>query len=436
MAQQNQEEIKRLVKYYKKIYHIIAAVVLIIGVILLPIIPFIVGEVSVSDDVRWLFFIYLLSTVASYLLTYKRSVLYADQKNYITIIIDTIFVVLRIITQIFVIYILKSFAIYLVVQLIFTILENLFINFVVNRKYTYVKDLANVEDISKDLKEDIKTKVKGLLFHKIGTFVVLGTDNIIISMTKGLGVVTVGLYTNYNMIIGQVKNLFSNIINSLTASIGNLLLEDDKQKAREIYKSILLLDSWIFCFAAVSIYCLIEPFVAIWIGEEYILSRFVLIVLVLNLYIQGMRYASSVFKEAAGIFYEDRFIPLIESFINLVASLILVRVFGLAGVFLGTIISTSILFLYSYPKFVYKNVLHGEYKEYFKLHIFHFGVSFVICIITVCISNLINVTNPWLKLVLNGILCLVVPNILYFLIALRMQEFEIYKNKFRIFIKK
>ena len=436
MADENIDEIKSLVKYYKKIYHLIALIIFGIGSLLLPIIPTIVGEVSITENIRFLFFLYLLSTVFSYLLTYKRSILYADQKNYITSMIDTIFVILRNIVQIINLYFVKSFLIYLIIQIIFTILENVCINIIVNRKYKYIQNLKDTKQISNELKDDIKQKVKGLLFHKIGSFIVLGTDNIIISMTEGLGVVAVGLYSNYNMIISQVKNLFGNVISSLTASVGNLLIENDKTKAREIYKSVLLANSWIFCFGAISVYCLIEPFVKIWIGEEYLLSKFVLITLVINLYIQGIRYTSQIFKDAAGIFYEDRFIPLIESSINIVASLVLVRFFGLGGVFLGTISSTMILFFYSYPKFVYKKVLNGDIKEFFKLHIFHFSVTIIISLITVLISNRIHNSNQFIQLVFNGILCLILPNVLYLIVAIRLPEFDIYKNKLLILIKK
>jgi len=287
----------------------------------------------------------LLSTVVSYLLTYKRSILYADQKNYITKLFNCVFVIIRNLVQILVILITKSFTIYLIAQIILPIIENIVINIYVNSRYEYVRDLKSAENISTETKKDIITKVKGLLFHKIGSFVVTGTDNIIISMSKGLGVVTVGMYSNYYMVISQVSSLFGTIITSLTASVGNLLVEKDTEKSRSTYQSMLLLNSWIFCFCAISILCMIEQFIKIWIGNEYLLSQFVLIVLVVNMYIQGMRNTNSTFKEAAGIFYEDRYVTIIESVINVVVSLICVRIFGLAGVFIGTIASTMLLFL-------------------------------------------------------------------------------------------
>ncbi len=436
MAEQNKEEIRNLVKYYKNVYHVIASIIFIIGMILLPLIPTIVGEVSIPENIRVLFFLYLLSIVVSYLLTYKRSVLYADQKNYITNTVSGIFVILRSLVQIAIVIFTTNFVLYLINQIIFALLENVVINIIVNKNYAYIKKLSEANQLPKELKRDIVVKVKGLLFHKIAGVIVLGTDNIIISMTKSLGVVTVGMYSNYNMIIGQVKSLFANMISSLTASIGNLLIEKDKAKARKIYQSILLVNSWIFCFCAISIYCMIQPFIKLWIGSEYLFDNFVLVVLLVNLYIQGMRQTTMAFKDAAGVFYEDRFVPLIEALINLTASVALVKVFGLAGVFMGTIISDLFLYVYSYPKYVYKLVLEGSYFEYFKLHIMHSIVTLIICLITAYISSFITVSNEWLQLVLNGVLCMTVPNILYLLLALKLPEFEFYKNKINNILNK
>ena len=361
--------------------------------------------------------------------------LYADQKEYITKLINCAFVILRNIFQIIVIIYTKNFILYLITEILLILLENITINIIVNKKYKYITDVRSEENISKELKNDIITKVKGLLFHRIGSFVVSSTDNIIVSMTKGLGVVVVGVYSNYNMIIYRVTTIFANIITSLTASVGNLLVEkEDTKKAREIYKSMFLLNSWIFCFCCSSVTCMIEPFVKIWIGEKYILPRMVLYILVINMYIQGIRKTNITFKEAAGIFYEDRFVPLIEAIFNLVLSLILINVFGLAGVFMGTVLSVMIWILYSYPKYVYKLVLKGTYLEYIIIFLKYTILSFLIGLITIYLSSLIRVDNLYLQLLYNLVLCCSIPNILYFLVVKKFPEFKFYDDKIKKFL--
>lgn len=437
VAKKDRTKIRALVKFYKTVYHIIAGVIFVLGVCLLPIIPIIVGDVSIVEDVRIIFFLYLLSTVASYLLTYKRSILYADQKEYITKLINCIFVIIRNGIQIFVILYTRNFILYLLTEIGLILLENISINILVDKKYDYLKDLKSEQDISKEVKNDIITKVKGLLFHRVGTFIVASTDNIIVSMTKTLGVAVVGVYSNYNMIIYRVTTLFANVITSLTASVGNLLVnKQDADKARNIYKSMFLLNSWIFCFACAGIVCVIEPFVKIWIGTEYILPKLVLYVLVVNMYLQGIRKTNITFKEAAGIFYEDRFIPLIEAILNLVASLVLIKFFGLAGVFMGTILSEMIWILYSYPKYLYKSVLNGTYLEYILIFLKYTVLSFIIVLFTMYLSTFIKTENLYLQVIDNSLLCCLIPNILYFIVVRKFPEFKFYDEKIKSFINK
>ena len=314
---------------------------------------------------------------------------------------------------------------YLIVKIIFRILENIVLTIIANRKYEYIKE-KNAKKLDNNIKKDIFTKVKGLIYHKIGGFVVLGTDNIIIS--KFLGVATVGLYSNYNLIIQALSNLFAQAFSSITASVGNLLIENDTNKSYKIYRNMLFFNSWIFTFASAGLLSIIEPFVKVWIGEQYILPFGVLLALVINFYIQGMRKTSNTFKEAAGIFYEDRHIPILESIINIIASVILVNILGLAGVFIGTIISTFVLFFYSYPKFVYKPLFKRNYIQYLKDYVPYVSVAIISVAITYIIINNINLQNAILQIIVNLILVIIIPNIIHLIIFFKTQEFDYYKN--------
>lgn len=124
-----------------------------------------------------------------------------------------------------------------------------------------------------------------------------------------------------------------------------------------MYLKSKIYEFWISTFTSISILLIMQSFITIWIGKKFLLPIVVLIVLVFNFYQNMMRSTYQAFKEAAGIFYEDRFVPLFESITNIVVSIILVKLIGLPGVFIGTIISGLVLWLYSYPKYVYKNYL-------------------------------------------------------------------------------
>lgn len=391
----------------------------------IPFLNIIVGENNIQENITFIYLLFLFDTVASYLLTYKRSILYASQKTYIVNIIHILYLILMNTMQITILVLTKNYILYLIIKIVFRILENIVITLVANKMYSYIKE-KDVKEIDKDTKSSIIKKVKGLVFHKIGSFIVLGSDNIIISTF--LGVSTVGLYTNYNTILQAVNNLFSQIFSAITASVGNLLVEKNRKKSYEIYKNMLFINSWIYNFSSIAILCLMEPFVKIWIGEKYLLSYGVLIVLSINFYIQGMRKTTNTFKEAAGIFHEDRFVPIMESLINIVSSIIFLKILGLKGVFIGTITSSMILFLYSYPVYVYKKLFKRTYIQFLKEHCKYLVISVICGLITFLIINKITISNNYIQLLVNVIIVLIVPNLIQYIIFRNKEEFLYIKN--------
>lgn len=433
IAEQDKEKIKSLMLFYKVGYRVIGIIIAVIGLAIIPFLQFIVGEVTISENIIYIYLLFLIDIVASYLLTYKRSILYADQKTYLVNLVHIGYLLVMNAIQLTILILTKNYIWYLWIKIGCRILENIVITIIANHKYPYIKD-KEAKKINKKMRESIFTKVRGLVYHKIGTFVVLGTDNIIIS--SFLGVVTVGLYSNYNLIIQAINNLFNQVFNSITASVGNLLVEKDKEKAYQVYQNILFFNSWIYAFASTGLLCIIEPFIKIWIGSEFIIPFGVLVTLVINFYLQGMRKTANTFKEAAGIFYEDRFVPLWESLINIIASIILVKLFGLIGVFTGTIVSTFVLFFNSYPKFVYQPLFNRTYKQYIKDYVPYIIATVLSVSITHFVTSWIVIGNTILQVMANLSLVLLIPNIIHWLLFNKTEQFNYYKAIFIKIIKR
>jgi len=238
IAEENKEEIKSLMLFYKMGYRAIGFIIAMIGLLIIPFLPLIVGKITISENITYIYFLFLMDIVASYLLTYKRSILYANQKTYIVNLVHIGYLIIMNVMQLTFLVLTKNYILYLWIKIICRILENIVITLIANHMYAYIKE-KKVKKLSKKVRKSIFMKVKGLVYHKIGTFIVLGTDNIIIS--SFLCVTTVGLYSNYNLIIQALNNLFSQIFNSITASVGNLLVEEDKKKSYQVYKNILFL---------------------------------------------------------------------------------------------------------------------------------------------------------------------------------------------------
>lgn len=434
LATNDKEKIKSLMKFYKKTYHIIALVILILGLSLIPFLSFFIKNISIKDNINLIYLLFIIDAFCSYLLSYKRSILYADQKNYLLNIIHIFYLVVLNSLQITFLVLTKNYILFLIIKIIIRIIENIVITIFANRKYNYLKD-KNVKEIDEEIKKDIFTKVKALFFHKIGSFVILGTDNIIIS--KFLGIVQVGLYSNYYLIINSVQVLFSQIISSSTASVGNLLVTSDKEKTFKVFRRIRLLNFFLSTFGGVSILLIMNSFIMIWIGDKYLLSTTVLITLVINYYQNSIRSSFYIFKEAAGIFHEDRFIPIIESIINIISSIILLQYFGLAGVFMGTIVSGLLIHLYTYPKFVYKRLFDKSYTLYIKELLSYLLLFLIIIFVSLNLSILLVTSSALINLLINVLISITIPTTIIFIVFRKTDEYNYFKDMLKkIFRKK
>ena len=434
IAKNNKEEIKSLMLFYKKAYRIIGFVVLAIGLILIPFLQYIINDsdnLPVNIYVVYLFF--LLDSAFSYFLSYKRSLLYAYQKKLYSSSHTYNLFSPNEFFQLLLLYLTKNYYVYLGIKLLFRIVENVLIILSVNKMYPYIKE-KNINKLDKKTESDIFTKIKALFYHQIGSFIVLGTDNIIIS--KYLGLVEVGLYSNYNTIINALNKVFGEGISAITPSVGNLLVENNKEKNYEIYKKINFVTYWLATFSSIAFFLIVQPFIKLWLGKKYLLSLVTVCILSINYHQSIMRSSPGSFKNAAGIFYEDRYVPLFESVINIVASIILVKIMGLPGVFIGTFISSLTLWLYSYPRFVYKKLFDVSFKDYIISITKKFSLFLLILFICIPIVNLFN-NNLLFQLIIACLLGITIPNFVLWIVYHKTDEYRYFleiikkiKNKF------
>ena len=433
MKENNSEMIKSLSRFYRNAYILISIIIIVLGLLLIPFLDYIVTGLTVKVNIIFVYLLFLFEVICSYVLSFKRSILYADQKNYVINNIHIIYLVLLNIIQILILYFTKNYYLYLLLKVFSILLENITISIIVDNKYPFLKE-KNVKKLDKETEKDIYKKVGALFFHQIGAYIVLGTDNIIIS--SFFGIVIVGLYSNYYLIVNSVNNLISQALKAVTPSVGHLLVENDYKKNFDIFSKIRFLNSWIAIFSSTSILVIMEPFINIWIGKNYLLPFLALCIISLNFYQTIMRHSFGIFKEAAGIYYEDRFVPLIEALLNIIFSILCLKFFGVAGVFMGTFVSSLTLWFYSYPKYVYKKIFMRSYKLYIKEMINYFILFICILITTYFISNIFVSQNDYVRLFFNISICCLIPNIILLLLYHNDENFIYFKNLFINLIKK
>ena len=259
----------------------------------------------------------------------------------------------------------------------------------------------------------------------------MGTDNIIIS--RFIGLAEVGLYSNYYLVYKAGDLLIGETVCALTPTVGRKLALGSSEEAFSTFQKTRFVNFVFASVAATAYLNIMQPVICLWLGDQYLLSQLTLIVIAINFFQRVQRYAFSTFKEAAGIYYEDRFVPVFESIINIVASIILQFFFGLPGVFMGTIVSSLILWCYSYPKFVYKKLFKRGYFCYLKESIGQL-VIFIICMLaTSCILGLIKNENLIVTVLINGAISVVLSVAIILIMTCRTDGF---KNTFNEVFKK
>ncbi|GLG91658.1 lipopolysaccharide biosynthesis protein [Sellimonas catena] len=432
LAEKDIEKIKSLMHLYKVLYRIVGITVFALGFIMMPFYRFLIKEVPDISNLDLIFFLYVANTGVSYFYSYRRSLVEADQNRYISVCFQYLFMAIMNVLQIIELIIFKSFVGYMIIQVATTWIQNVCLAIYAGKKYPFLNGKECKKVPPEDLRE-IKRNVGAMIFHKVGSMVVLSTDNILIS--RMLGLASAGLFANYDMITKTLNNVLYQVFNSIVASVGNLNASSDKHHISTVFKRVFFLDFWIYGFSSICLYILFNPFITIWIGEEYLLSDFVVITLVVKFYLYGMLKAVRTFRDAAGLYYADRYKPLFEMVINLVASILLVYKFGLAGIFIGTIISTLTTCFWVEPWILYKNCLDEKLSSYFIQWIKYAIYTVIAGGITERICSLVHST-VLVELIIKGALCAVIPNIIFIIFTFRSEELHYFVNIVFGFLKK
>lgn len=422
VAENDTEKIKSLMLLYKKIYTIIGCTVLGLGGVLTPFLSVLINEMPDIPYIHLYFIMYVLDAGISYFYTYKRSLIICNRENYISSLTMMISSVLLRGAQLLVLIFTHNYFLFLLVQIVFTRAENIVISKIADRKYPYLKE-RDIQPLDKETTTQIKRNTAAMLTHKIGTVVAIGTDNIIISKILGLSVL--GIYSNYHLLTVTINGMIVRVINSVTSNVGNLVVEKEKRESERVFYNILFVNFWVYSWCAVCFCCLLQPFVELWLGEAYLLSDITVWIIIAVFYFNGMRSTLLVFRDAAGIFYQDRYKAIIEATVNIIVTIPLTISLGVVGVKLGTLISVLgtafwiegyVLFKYFFEKrFTGYMIKQGWYA-----------------IVTIGISALTRMLCAYVdgsdirSFILQCAICLLIPNVILLVLFFNTKEFQFF----------
>ena len=415
------KKIKTYMKFYKKIYILIGIVVLVVGLLIIPFLDYIIKDApDIKESITLIYILFLLNSSISYFFTYKKSIIIANQKEYVTTIINFLVVLVQNIVQIIILLLTKNYILYLLIQIGATLMDNIIASIKANKMYPFLKDKEYIK-IEKKEEKDIFKDVKSLMLYKIGYILSSGTDNIIISAF--IGVEKVGLLSNYTTITNAITSFLTSFFNGFTASVGNLNTTEENDKKESIFYQIMLLSFVIFGVIAIGTIVLINDLIKIWLGPDYLLSFSICFALGFNLLVDGMRIVNYTFRNTMGLFKKGRLIPLISSISNVILSLILVNVFGIFGVLLATGITRLFITTMYDPYLLHKYKFHSPCKRYYLTYLYYLIIFFVDLALCMLITSKITIVGI-LGFIIKGIVITIITGIVFILLINKIKEFK------------
>lgn len=426
LKEQDEKTTAMLMRYFSKIYRMIALVVAAVGCCCIPFLQYLISE-DISTlpftlgELRIYFGLYLANTVCSYLLAYKRTIITADQNVYIVSNVDNISNVCLNLLQIGLLYLTKNFYAYLIILVVRTLVSNIIIHLIASKRYPYLKEYK-ADKLPKEERTSIFKNVQALFLHRIGGVVIFSTSSIVISAFVSL--IDAGKYSNYTMILTNVNNFINIVFNSVTASIGNLCLGNDKEHQYVVFKRISYISNFFAVFTFVCYVCLFNDFITIWVGADMQFGLWTVVAISLNGMVSYIRKTVNAFKDGMGLFRQDWFKPLLEAGTGIALAIGLSYVWGTFGVILGYTLATIFIAIPVENIVLFKFGLKRNAAGHVLRLLGTTGLSFALTALTYFICTFIPDGIGWF--ILEFFFVVFFAAAVYLLLTCRTAEFKYY----------
>ncbi len=417
IAENDTDTICALMAFYRRAYRIIGSVIFLLGLVFLPFLrQFIKGDVPADINIYILYFIYLFNTaITYYLFAYKNCLFVAHQRNDIISKIQTFYTCFQHIIQIIIIILFRNYYIFVIFIPLVTILNNITVAYRVDKEYPQYKYRGELD--SKTL-DEIKKKIAGLMLARISATIRSALDSLFISAFIGLQSVTI--YDNYIYIVTAVAGIIQLLETSLIAGIGDSLVRNSVEKNYKNYNMFTFMLQWLVGWAAICILCLIQPFIRLWLGNDYLLNEWMPILCAVYLFACYISMIRSAYTQALGIWWSLKYVSLFDIAANALLNLVLINWFGVYGILLATILDIVIVSIPWTSYFLFRDFFGKKYYlNYIKDIVKYFFFFFVNAIITFIICKRLGGNSDICILLVRGVICVIIPNLLYFIFYFR-----------------
>lgn len=432
VAQGDTELIKSLMRLYGRFYRAVGGAVLAAGLSLLPFLDFFVKEMP--ENVSNLSLIYALNVInagVSYFFSYKSTLLFVCQKKYVDSLIRAAASLAAVAAQIGVLLMTRNYLHYLYIAILSTVVQNVVMSVKTDRLYPYLRE-KDVLPVPAGIMEEIRRNVSAMVLHRIGSVAVFGTDNLLISKFVGIG--TTGLYSNYIMIRNFLNTMINTVFNAITPAMGNLNVTKTGEEKVRTFNRLNFFGAWLFGWMSICLMWLYDPFIRIWLGDDFLLPGPVVLLIVVNFYVNSMRIPVANTKSVMGLFWDERYKSILEAIMNLAVSVILAGRWGIGGILMGTLVSTWSLPFWIEPLGLYRHGLKRRVRTYFARYFCYLLVTVLAGLLTGLMCTMAGGAVP--GFLVRTVLCLVIPNGVYLAAYRRTEEFRFIRGLLKVMVKR
>lgn len=426
LAEEDNHRIFALMLLFRRAYRIIGIIVFFVGICILGFLDEIIPDAGISIwDLRLLFLINLISCSATYFLAYKRILLNADQKTYITDACDTAVFIIVSLAQMTVLSTVPNYFYFLLLNAIKNIVSNIIINIKSDYFYGNINKHVKVEDIIY-YRPLLGKYIKDIFISRVGAMVYYATDHVIISAIKGS--LLAGLLSNYTLITNVLLSSVNQLLFSVQSTFGNYInVNQNMEEQKKMTDCYFCVHFIIGCFVMNCFALMVQPFVGLVFGKQLLLSSSTVLWLSINLLLSVLLQLPSQVFIIYKLFRHDRLIIIISTILNISISVWLVKLIGIDGALIGTFV-TSLIYLFSRFNIIARHVYHVEFSNYLKKTFFYFMVAGISLVVSFMITKPI-LRNDYLSLFIWSVLIILCAAFFPVTILCKTKDFQFIVGK-------
>lgn len=427
VAVKDYQKTAALLQFYKKIYIIIGVVIFLLGLCVIPFMDYIIKDEPDISGLTLYYILFLVNTSISYWFSsYKASVLYADQKEYIKTNVQNTMAILQSGLQIVLLLLFRKYLLYLLIQLAGNIFLNLYVAHLVDKRYPEIQTYQGAS-LSAEERVQIRKDTEALVLSRFGHVALNGTDNIIISAV--VGVLWVGRLSNYTLICDSVTSVLCQITAAITGSLGNFFATEDKHAGYALFKKVEFLNFWLYGFSFIALVTLLDPFVQIWAGERFVLGLPISIAIAINFFVAGYMNTLWVFRSTIGLFKQGKFRPILVAILNIILSIFLGKLWGVFGVLFATFLSRAAISLWYDPLILHRYGFEVSCKPFFARYFRRVLLLTTILIVMLAIRYVVlSSATTVLRFAVMTMFTAIVPNAIFWLAYHRCEEYAYFRS--------